>query len=693
MEAKQGSSNDSKLRMQMQECIDQAAPMRHDIAGLIYGILEDFVEEEDDGEKSPVVEDLESTCQLMTQIPSNQDDSIVGFIPNDYSSLVKTFNAFRELLVAATTMAQEAVQHAQAQGAQMEADSAASSKAKAQDAAQALSAEKVAALQGEHQEKVSSLQKQISDLEESLHKAKDVAKTARDDVGEVKQQLRRCKHDNEQFKKKAKEKDEHVEQVEKDLKHTKGQLDQIKLQKREAYNKSRKVQGEREAHVKQIQDLKDNAENIRKEMELRLLSTCREQEEYTNVMCELRSKLERELSQLQHEHQLAEENNTALMEDRVNLIAQLTQTKIESQEAMRKNNEEWEEKLKEGTSDTVKECEEMKEKMAEMTKANEQTLAEAEDHRQTCEKYRIDLEATLQRVSEQAEEITRLEATSAECEELRSVLKKQKEEFDNELSELQNTVERMEQNAAKREQAMAERAEEALERAISHARAEASKQSEEAMAKALRDAQFQNEMMHGDAEDKLQQALQHIQVVETELDTERTQRFEMQQKLDHCRQQVVEGRQRVVQAEEAEALLRSEVLRHSSVNERAAQVHAVSEDADRRFGSLPNGRPGSRPSSPTKDGGGQVINRLKKMRRAVDKENDVENHGRRPGKDMKGALMSYAQRSSSQEQNCYSPVKADRSVSQDIVESPGMQRRSSAKMERMATLQRLKQRH
>ena len=25
---------------QMQECIDQAAPMRHDIAGLIYGILE-----------------------------------------------------------------------------------------------------------------------------------------------------------------------------------------------------------------------------------------------------------------------------------------------------------------------------------------------------------------------------------------------------------------------------------------------------------------------------------------------------------------------------------------------------------------------------------------------------------------------------------------------------------------------------
>ena len=37
----------------------------------------------------------------------------------------------------------------------------------------------------------------------------------------------------------------------------------------------------------------------------------------------------------------------------------------------------------------------MKEKMAEMTKANEQTLAEAEDHRQTCEKYRIDLEVTL----------------------------------------------------------------------------------------------------------------------------------------------------------------------------------------------------------------------------------------------------------------------------------------------------------
>lgn len=77
-------------------------------------------------------------------------------------------------------------------------------------------------------------------------------------------------------------------------------------------------------------ELKENSDDLRKEMEQRMLATCEEQEEYTNVMCELRAKLERELAHLQREHQQAEENNTALMEDRVNLIAQLTETKIQA---------------------------------------------------------------------------------------------------------------------------------------------------------------------------------------------------------------------------------------------------------------------------------------------------------------------------------------------------------------------------
>ena len=58
-----------------------------------------------------------------------------------------------------------------------------------------------------------------------------------------------------------------------------------------------------------FQDMKENSDGLRKEMEQRMLATCKEQEEYTDVMCELRTKLERELASLQREHQQVATNS------------------------------------------------------------------------------------------------------------------------------------------------------------------------------------------------------------------------------------------------------------------------------------------------------------------------------------------------------------------------------------------------
>ena len=71
--------------------------MRKNMAELIYGILEDFVEEEEEDEKSPVVEDLEKTCQILSHFaPSAEGQSEVEFVLSDYRNLIKSFNAFRE---------------------------------------------------------------------------------------------------------------------------------------------------------------------------------------------------------------------------------------------------------------------------------------------------------------------------------------------------------------------------------------------------------------------------------------------------------------------------------------------------------------------------------------------------------------------------------------------------------------------
>lgn len=689
--------------VQIKHCVDSVGPLRTTIAELIYGILEDFVEEEQDDEKSPVVEELEKTCHIMTHLPV-QAAADIGFVSADYAAIIRSFNAFRELLVAATQMAQEAVQQAQDavdQAHEVDSNSVQNTKPEGQ-IQQMAPAVNVAELNSA-KETVAELQQKVAELEESLSKAKEVAKTARQDVGEVKGQLRRYKNENEATNKKFKEQEEHVGTLEKELKHVKGQLDQIKLQKREAYTKSRKAESEREEHVKQIQELKDNSDHLRREMEQRMLATCEEQEEYTNVMAELRVKLERELAQLQREHQLAEENNTALMEDRVNLIQQLAETKIQAQESLQKRVEEIEEKA----NKKMQEHAELEAKNKEMTKALENSACEAEDHRQTCEKYRIDLEATLQRVSEQAEEVTNkqkeLDSKKSECEELHALLAKQKEEFDSDLMELNKTVEKMEQSAADREQAMAERAEEALERAINHARAEARKQSEEAINQALGQAQAQSAMLVGSTEEKLQQACRQIKVLEAQLAEELQERCELQQKLNDCRQQIVEARQRVVQAEEAAALARSECLRHGSVNERAAQVHAVSEIADRRFGTLPNGNGRqSQVNSPVKseksDGDSarptnSSMSWLKKMRKGKDdKENDgTDLTGKRDASHIRGKLQGFA-RGQSIEHVESSPIKSDPSESRDYAASPGTEKRQLAKLERKAKLQQLKQR-
>ena len=628
--------------------MNTAAPMRKKMAELIYGILEDFVEEEDEDEKSPVVEDLEKTCQILSHVTATPEgESEVEFITNDYRHLIKSFSAFRELLVAATSMAQEAVQQLQAtpQPATLPADA----------------------------ERIAELEKKVSEVEESLRKVKEVAKTARLDHNDTKGQLRRVKNDNETLSKKNTEFEETNEKITKELKTTKGQLEQMRLQKKEAFTKSRKVQGEREAHARQIAGLKESSDHLRREMEMRMLATCKEQEEYTNVMCELRAKLEAELTQLRREHQLAEENNTALMEDRVNLIAQLTETKIEAQETLQRTVEEYDAKLKNG--DESHEVMELKAKMAEMTKLVELEREDAEAHRQTCEKYRIDLEATLKRVSEMADEISRLEAEAAECEELRDVLAKQKKSFDRELNELQLTVDRMEQSAAKREAAMAERAEDALEKAISHARSEAHKQSENAISNAIANAKFQNEMMNGNAEDKLRQACQHIESLQAQVNEEKRLRFESQQEVRH-------------------------VARKVSVER--------SEEPIRKFGSASytNTASKARTSSPAKEESAAKgsMSWLKKMRKDAPVKENKENESvpasgsRRDKSVIKGTLQKYARGSPSVSYAPESHISPARkvanvgpSVSQEYF-SPGMDKRQSAKMERQAALQRLKQR-
>ena len=71
------------------------------------------------------------------------------------------------------------------------------------------------------------MKKAMAELEENYNKAKEAAKNARHDVGEVKGQMRRFKNENETLSKKWKEQEEHVASLEKELKHVKGQLDQV----------------------------------------------------------------------------------------------------------------------------------------------------------------------------------------------------------------------------------------------------------------------------------------------------------------------------------------------------------------------------------------------------------------------------------------------------------------------------------
>jgi len=671
----QGAAEGARLEQFMHELVAESAPMRHTMAELIFGILEDFVEEEEESEKSPVVEDLEKTCQLMSQMPAPVEGaSPLAFVCNDYRHLIKSFNAFRELLVAATTMATEAV-------TQINQDAGVAAENKAQACASA-----------EAQKRIKELEGQMAEMEEKYTAAKEAAKTARHDVAEVRNQIRRCKNDSESSIKKAKEAETNNTQLIKDLKHVKGQLEQVKKQKHEAFNKARKVQNDRAAHEREIESLKSSSDQIRKEMEFRMLSSCKEQEEYANVMCELRSKLERELMTLQQEHQLAEENNAALMEDRVNLIAQLTETKIEAQETLQRTVEEYEAKASEGSDATR--VEDLERKLVASGKLMEQEQGEAEAHRQTCEKYRIDLEATLKRVGEMADEISRLEAEAAECEELRDVLSKQKQEFDRELAELQLTVDRMEQSAATREAAMAERAEEALEKAIEHARTEAHKQSEEAIAKAIHDAQFQNSLLHGDAEDKLHQACEHIQRLEAKNAELTRDKYELGSKLDHCRQQVVDGRQRVVQAEEMMVQQRAEAIRPTA---------SADDGSTRRFGSV------SQKVSPAKEQHGSMswLKRMRKENAKGDKENTetcrqtagpLALTAKKDKSSMKGKLQQFARgvtpmAESTNKSPSLSKVQAPSiSVSQDCGSPGARQVRENAKAERMATLARLKQR-
>ena len=145
-----------------------------------------------------------------------------------------------------------------------------------------------------------------------------------------------CQSDTEDANKKLTGVKEEKDRIEREMKLMEGKLAQALQQKREAYTKSRKVDQERERHQREMDAMVQETETTRREMEQKLKMTAEEQIEYQAVTGELRSKLEKELRQLQKDHAQAEEDNAALMEDRVNLIAQLTETKIQSQENLQK---------------------------------------------------------------------------------------------------------------------------------------------------------------------------------------------------------------------------------------------------------------------------------------------------------------------------------------------------------------------
>eukprot|EP00658_Telonema_sp_P-2_P000552 TRINITY_DN10207_c0_g1_i2.p1 TRINITY_DN10207_c0_g1~~TRINITY_DN10207_c0_g1_i2.p1 ORF type:complete len:388 (+),score=176.80 TRINITY_DN10207_c0_g1_i2:221-1384(+) len=282
-------------------------------------------------------------------------------------------------------------------------------------------------------------------------------------------------------------------------------------------------------------------------MEQRLDITAQEQVEFQEVTADLRTKLERELRDLQREHAQAEEDNAALMEDRVNLIAQLTETKIQAQETLQKTVAEKDELLQ-------KLEQELGDKLATLGAEMERAEEDAAGHQAASEKYRLDLESMMRTLSEQSTRIGDLESELASKAELVAELEQVKEqaafakaEFDRDISELTSTVNHMEESAALRESKMAKSAQDALQKSIAQARADAMQELEKKEA-ALGQLQ---EHLKGETEleQKLKMTIEMKETAEAQLREQMKSNMAIEQELQTHKQHVLEARQALREVE------------------------------------------------------------------------------------------------------------------------------------------------
>lgn len=526
---------DTPLREQLEQCMQAAGPLRLGIAERIYSILEDFVEVEE-GDKSPVVEHLESCCHSLSSLAHNPSDPL-EWVTSDLEWLSGTVAAFRELLAAATSMVQ-----------QQQAAAAPVSEVAAPVAALAPIPE--APVESEHIS-LEDHEMKLKEQEQSVNKMRESLRLARADLKESRSQLRAAKGEIEDASKKLSSTQAENTKLSKDLKQMEGKLAQSLQQKREAYNKSRKVDQERERHQAELAALVQEAEMNRKAMEQRLDITAQEQQEYQAVTCDLRTKLEKELRALQKEHTQAQEDNAALMEDRVNLIAQLTETKILAQETLQKAVDEKDELIQKLEADLGGQ---LAAAQSELLKAQE----DAEAHREVTEKYRVDLESMMRTMSDQSTKTGQLEEalaqstealqhTQAELTTVKEQAAFSKAEFDRDINELSATVNHMEEAAASRESAMAKSAQDALQKSIASARADALEELQK------KEAALGELQAHLQGETQLEQKLKHTlelkEAAEKELTSQINTNMQYEMELQRQKQQVLEARQALREVE------------------------------------------------------------------------------------------------------------------------------------------------
>lgn len=504
------------------QCADEAAPLRLAIAERIYNIVEDFVEE-DEGEKSPVVEHLEKCCQCLSTLQVDQQDPL-SWVTSDLEWLGGTVAAFRELIAASTSMAAEAQKELHAAAKELQNERSRESEAQGESTVS----------MAEHEEK-------LKETEESANKLRDALRSARADLKECRHQMRNCKSDSEDAQKKLSEQKADREKIDREMKLMEGKLAQALQQKREAYNKSRKVDQEREKHQREMEAMTAETEITRREMEQKLNVTAQEQQEYQSVTCELRAKLEKELRQLQKEHTQAEEDNSALMEDRVNLIAQLTETKIQAQDTLQK---------------IVGEKDELLEKLEHELGGQ---LAEAQAQLEVAREAQENTNATSERVEQLeaklAEATEALTSTTSELKHFKETGALAKAEFDRDISELTATVNHMEEAAAERESTMAKNAQDALQKSIAMARADAMKEVQmKEMQMSEHITKQKKTLEDGMAlEEQLKNTVMQKEHAEAELQRQMKANMAYEEELQKQKQQVLDARKMAREIEQQRA--------------------------------------------------------------------------------------------------------------------------------------------